>query len=621
MVADKYEKFRPDVNFIRKYMDAQNAASGSDYDPNSNVSSKNLATLASETGKRARIYTNRLMMHDRITEMFGEEVADQYIADLESHRIYRHDETGQIPQPYCCSVSMYPYLLHGLKGLGGSSEAPKNLKSFTGGFINLVFALSAQVLGAVATPEWLSYTAYFMAKDYGDDFYMRLDEVVDLSKRHRTIDNIVTDVFAQVVYSINQPAAARGNQAVFWNVAYFDEPYFKALFEDFVFPDGPVMTDLWPAVHWMQMRFMDWFNEERRKKILTFPVETFSLLNDGKDFVDQDAKDWVAEMYSRGHSFFTYTSDSVDSLSSCCRLRNQIIENTFSFSLGAGGISTGSKCVMTININRLVQDSMENGRSIQDAVRNQTRYIHMYLKAFNSLVVDAANKKMIPLYDAGFVSPEKQYLTVGINGLVEGAQFLGINIGDNEEYHDYVDEILSTIHKVNVEDRENGITFNTEYVPAESLGVKNANWDKKDGYVVPRNCYNSYFYVVEDKRTSILDKIRLHGERYISNLDGGSAAHLNLDEHLSKKQYISLLEYAVREGCSYFTFNVPNTVCRDCGYISKHNLDKCPKCGSENVDYATRIIGYLTLMSKWSKERQEEGSRRYYAGSQGDTVV
>ncbi len=612
MIADKYEKFRPDVNFIKKYMDAQNAASGSDYDPNSNVSSKNLATLASETGKRARIYTNRLMMHDRISELYGEEEADQYISDLESHHIYRHDETGQIPQPYCCSVSMYPFLLHGLKGLGGSSDAPKNLQSFSGGFVNLVFALSAQVLGAVATPEWLAYTAYFLTKDYGADFFDRLDEVVDLSNRHRTIDNVITDMFAQVVYSINQPAAARGNQAVFWNVAYFDKPYFESLFEDFVFPDGTLMTDLWSAVRWTQRRFMEWFNEERRKKILTFPVETFSLLNDGYDFVDQDAKEWVATMYSKGHSFFTYTSDSVDSLSSCCRLRSSITENTFSFSLGAGGISTGSKCVMTININRLVQDAKKNGSSIPDAVREQTMHVHKYLKAFNSLVLDAMGKKMIPLYDAGFVSPDKQYLTVGINGLVEGAQFLGIEIGDNESYHDYVDSILSTIHELNVKDKETGIMFNTEYVPAESLGVKNATWDKKDGYFVPRDCYNSYFYVVEDKDTSILDKIRLHGDRYISNLDGGSAAHLNLEEHLTKPQYKKLMEDAVHEGCSYFTFNVPNTVCRDCGHISKHNLSKCPKCGSENVDYATKIIGYLTLMSKWSKERQSEGSRRYY---------
>lgn len=517
-----------------------------------------------------------------------------------------------IGTPYCASITLYPFLADGMKKIGGTTSAPKRLKSFVGGFINLVFAVSAQLCGAVATPEFLAYMDYFVRKAYGDDYYLHVDRVVDLSSEGNTIDDIIVGYFDQVVYSLNQPAAARGSQSVFWNIAYFDKPYFDELFDGFVFPDGETMQ--WESVSWLQKRFMKWFNKERLKNILTFPVETLSLLNDGNTFVDQEWAEFAAEMYAEGHSFFTYTSDSVDSLASCCRLRNGIQNNVFSYTLGAGGIATGSKCVMTININRLVQNAVRDGIEITTAVQEQVKKIHKYLNAFNEIILEMNENHMIPIYDAGFVSPEKQYLTIGVNGLVEGAEFLGLDPSDNEKYSEYVNSILVPIYNMNRADKTDTVMFNTEMVPAENLGVKNSGWDKKDGYFVPRDCYNSYFYVVEDQETNIIDKFRLHGRRYTENLDGGSALHCNLEEHLTKHQYEHLMGYAVKTGCSYFTFNIPNTVCNDCGSISKHKLDHCSKCGSDNVDYATRIIGYLTLISKWSEERKREAGRRYYGG-------
>ena len=139
---------------------------------------------------------------------------------------------------------------------------------------------------------------------------------MDASTRRRTIDKVITDCFEQVVYSLNQPAAARGNQSVFWNIAYFDHPYFDGMFADFVFPDGTPMQ--WDSVNWLQKRFMHWLNDERRRKLLTFPVETVNLLDNGADYVDAEWKDFVADMWAKGHSFFVYRSNSVDSLASCC---------------------------------------------------------------------------------------------------------------------------------------------------------------------------------------------------------------------------------------------------------------------------------------------------------------
>lgn len=962
------QKYQPYLDYKAEYAKVKNAATGSKVDANANVNQKNIATLSNELTKTDIIGMNRLITCNRLTEMFGEEVAQRYLDQLDQHLIYRHDESHILP--YCVSITMYPFLFNGLETLGGSSKAPKHLSSFCGEFVNLVFAVAAQFAGAVSTPEFLSYMDYFLRKDYGDDYYLNPDKVVDLSNRHLTIDNIISDSFQQVVYSINQPAAARGNQAVFWNIAYFDHPYFDGMFSDFVFPDGSAMK--WESVSWLQKRFMNWFNEERLRVPITFPVETLDLLDDGEDYVDEEWADFAAEMWSKGHSFFMYRSNSVDSLSSCCysgdtevlvkdsngayriplkdmkgrkfapngyrifnngkwssgkfvelpnrpmyevkltngavmqvtdnhrnntlrgvvytkdlttddyimmnstasdtypeadekltyaqgvaigaflgdgsmgseiqakdgsktiytvsyslsenkqwlipllkeadmafggngnvsvgtmynnvlpvrvhskqiaaaimrwtgwergtrshnkclnmdcllqsidfrrgivdgwyatdgnmnsltpgtslrgyttsvellkdmqavctslgyitsvaidnrmekpvfrgveynknfpvycllkyaenkhihlekrraifrdnsywfrvesiqqisydgnvycfemtdkdddkftlangihnyncRLRNELQDNTFSYTLGAGGVSTGSKCVITMNINRLVQNAKRDGVPISDAVRKQTQDIHQYLLAVNEAIKEDFQNHMLTAYDAGYISLDKQYLTVGVNGFVEGAEFLGIPVqADSEEYAEYCNSILEPIYNLNKAARTKEIMINTEFVPAENLGVKFASWDKRDGYKVPRDCYNSYFYIVEDQKTNVVDKLILHGDKFTRYLDGGSACHINLAEHLTKEQYRKLMNVAIKTGCPYFTFNIPNTVCNDCGHISKHRLKACPKCGSTNLDYLTRVIGYMVRVSSFSDARQKEEAKRYYA--------
>ena len=610
MLTNKYEQYRKYANYVKKYRQESNAATASEVDANANVDNKNIATCDSEIAKREKIGYNRLMMIDKITEMWGADIAEEYIRQIESHEIYKHDETSIYP--YCVSITMYPFLFYGLKSLGGKSGAPKHLDSFCGEFINLVFAIAAQFAGAVSTPEFLMYMDYFIRKDYGNDYTTHWNEIISpaIATEQKTLGQLIEDKFQQVIHSINQPAAARGYQAVFWNIAYFDDPYFKGMFDNFVFPDGSEPN--WETVSFLQKRFMKWFNKERLSYELTFPVETLNLLNDGKEYVDKEWADFGAEMYSEGHSFFTYTSDSVDSLASCCRLKNEVQDNTFSYTLGAGGVSTGSKGVMTININRLVQNAKRNGIDISEAVREQVKKIHKYLLAFNEIVKDNFKANLLTAYNAGYISLDKQYLTIGINGFVEGAEFLGIDISPNEQYFAYGESILKPIYEENRKARTSEVMFNTEFIPGENLGIKNAKWDKKDGYIVPRNCYNSYFYKVEDESCNLIDKFILHGKRLTKYLDGGSALHANLEEHLSKPQYKKVMDIAINTGCSYFTFNIPNTVCNDCGFITKHNLPKCPKCGSDNVDYLTRIIGYLKRVSKWSEARQKEAKTRYY---------
>ena len=596
------------LRFLIDYCAAENAATGSKFDANANVDKKNIATLIGELPKGNFIRLNRRLITDRLKDMYGKEMSDKYIRLLNNHFIYKNDETSLAN--YCASITMYPWLIGGTLSIGGNSTKPTNIKSFCGGFINMVFIVSSMLSGACATPEFLMYLNYFIGQEYGKDYYNRADEVVDLSSKQRTIDKVITDCFEQIVYSINQPTGARNFQAVFWNISYYDRYYFESIFGEFYFPDGSQPD--WNGLNWLQKRFMKWFNKERTKTILTFPVETMALLTGNGDVKDQEYADFTAEMYSEGHSFFTYMSDNADSLASCCRLRNEIQDNGFSYTLGAGGVSTGSKSVLTVNLNRCVQEAVRNGESYMDFLEDVVEHCHKVQLAYNENLKFLQGKGMLPLFDAGYINIKRQYLTIGVNGLVEAAEFLGIPINDNPDYLKFVQDVLGIVEKYNKKYRSADVMFNCEMIPAENVGVKHAKWDREDGYVVPRDCYNSYFYIVENETTNLVDKFRLHGRKYVEHLTGGSALHANLEEHLSKTQYRQLLHIAAMEGCNYFTFNIPNTVCNDCGYIDKRYLHECPHCHSKNIDYVTRIIGYLKRISSFSSARQKEAAKRHY---------
>ena len=586
------------IDFIDHYINSSNAADGSKVDANANVTSKNIATMEAELNKDINIQVNRALVKRQIASLFGDDLANEYTRQIEDHEIYVHDETSL--KPYCVSISMYPFLFDGLTKLGGESRAPKHLESFCGEFVNLVFAISSQFAGALATVEFLMYFDYFAKKDYGDNYL-------------KTNKDLIANHLQHVVYAVNQPAAARGYQSVFWNISLYDETYFKTMFEDFVFPD--MTKPQWEDLKKLQSFFMSWFNEERSRAILTFPVVTAAMLvKDGKP-VDTEFTEMCAKELSEGNSFFIYQSESADSLASCCRLRSEISDNTFSYSLGAGGVATGSINVITLNMNRLIQ----KGANIKEEVQK----IHKYQVAYRKLIEGYEENGLLPVYKAGFISLDKQFLTIGINGMVEAAESQGIHVSNNATYKKFVNKYLKVIYDENkLAKKEYGYMFNTEFVPAENLGVKNAKWDRADGLFVPRDCYNSYFYVVEDNQTNTLDKIILHGNENIQYLDGGSALHLNLEETPNQDGFVNLLSATATAGCNYFCFNIRITICNSCSHIDKQTLQKCSKCDSRDVDHATRVIGYLKRVSSFSSKRQlEHDLRHYHIKSPSDSLA
>ena len=645
------------MEYFHKYTETEDSATNlSNTDDNANVSKKNMATLEGEMYKDTNRIIQRRWMKERLAEI-GSKYKDQYIKDLEHRIFYQHDETGGI-KPYCSAYTLYPLLLDGTNTVDGTkNHAPHHLRSFVGQFQNLVFLLSAQKKGAGAYGEFFNIFNYFCEKEWGKDFWKKENAVIssDVCLEQSTIGSTIDDYFQSITHYINQPAGNRGYQSPFTNFNVFDSYYWHKMFDEFTFPDGKKPN--WDAVNWLQKRYMKWLNTERTKTLLTFPVMTVCLLTDGQDALDKEYKDFVTEQWAEGDSFFVYLSENADSIASCCRLRNEVTENTFSSTTGMTGVQTGSCNVMTLNLNRIVQDfyrkycnvtpeeyqnidsvtpfvyTAERKKVVEDiralpkdkkVYLNKNIFkaylysildrIYDYQRAYKTGLYKLAKQNMYPQVTAGYISFDKLYCTIGVNGLNEAAMFLGLEISNNQDYMDFASWILDVIKQYNRKNSTRKFMFNLELVPAESLGVKNYNWDKEDGYWVPedRNLYNSYIYDAHDD-TSILDKIAMQGGKVAKSIDGGQASHLNLQENLDKEQYTKLLEYAIKKGNNYITFNVPQTQCDDCGFIAKHPFDKCPKCGSEKVTQWTRIIGYLRPTKAWSKARQIEGSHRTFS--------
>lgn len=633
------------LDYMEKYSKStENAATSSETDANANISMKNVVTLESEVPKVKNRTIQRARMKEKLNIMFPE-VAKQYEKDIEHHIIYIHDEASSaVPKNYCEAVSLYPLVSNGIKDMDGvTPKIANHLSSFCGQFNNLVFLLSAQCKGAVAFGEFFNYFDYYCVKDYGEDYHLKEQVYADSEhvRDRKTIGQKIEAAFQTIVYYINQPAQNRGWQSPFTNISYYDKEYWKALFESFYFPDGTQPS--WERVSYLQKKFMKWFNRERTKAMLTFPVETMALLTDKEgNYLDEEYKDFTAEMHSEGHSFFVYISDNPNGLASCCRLRNEIEENVFSFTNGLTGVKTGSCNVITLNLNRIIQDwskcendslatsipvgsnkffkALGNNKAIylKDYLIDILDRVYKYHTAYKTILYEWEERGMFNASTAGYISMKDLFCTIGINGINEAARYLGIEVSYNEEYKEFCRLITGTISEQNKLHNSKKFKFNTELVPAEGLSSKNYNWDTEDGYWTPSDTkiYNSYFYNAWDPNTSVLDKFKLHGKEFTELLDGGVGLHCNLEEHLSKEQYLKLLDYAAERGTSYFTYNIPNSECTNesCHFIAKFPMDVCPKCGHP-MRIWTRVVGFLRPIEGYDKGRYWDATQRVYSKS------
>lgn len=606
------------INYMEKYSNStSNAATSSETDANANVTIKNVANMEGEVYKKTNRLVQRYRMKKELNVLFPE-VAKQYEKDLDSHIIYAHDES-QTPalKAYCMAATLYPLMLEGTGNIDGVTPTPPNdINSFSGQVTNLVFLLSSQVRGAVALGDYLVALNYYIIKEFGDKWYDKLDVITttDHCNYKRTIKDAIRKGMKQFIFGVNQPAGNRSYNSPFSNINFFDKYYYNALFKEFFYPDGTKPE--WVAIDKLQRIFMELLRELRLIKPLTFPVTSLCMLHDNNECLDLETKKWAAEEWAKGSSFFMYLSNNPNSISSCCRVQNEIVDNTFNSTTGLTGIMTGSANVITLNLNRIIQNAIRNyanehgedeskykywGNDAREAISDELNEIlervYKYQIAYKTMLYDMEEKKMYSCCNAGYIYMSKLYCTIGAIGYVEAAKYLGLDINDNKDYKDFLKFIFSIIQEGNkkhsIHDPKRPFIFNLEAIPGENLAVKLYEWDKNDGYEVPDDqvCFSSYFFRQWDKDLTVLDKLKLHNKEVNQYCGGGQACHIHLDEHLNEKQYTKLIDFAVHEGCNYFTFNIPMSECKDCGHVVNAPIHKCPNCGSTNIDWWVRIIG------------------------------
>lgn len=527
------------IDYMNRYSNSSsNASTSSETDANANVSMKNVANLEGEVYKTTNRIIQRQRMKDKLYELFPE-VAKSYEEDLNNHIIYTHDEASTpVLKPYCMAVTLYPLMIEGVGNIDGiTPSAPNDISSFSGQVTNLAFLLSSQCKGAVAFGDYFITLNYYVIKEFGEVWYEKLD-CISTSEHHiisRTIKDSIEKGMKQFIWGVNQPAGNRSYNSPFTNVSWYDKYYFESLFGEFYYPDGN--KPKWQQIDTLQRMFMELMREIRLIKPITFPVTTMALVHNNKEYLDKDYKELCAEEWAKGGSFFCYTSDNPTSLASCCRVLNEMSDNTFSSTTGMTGVMTGSCNVITLNINRIVQDwarqpakdgvNVPGYTGLKEYLISILERVYKYHIAYKTMLYDLEDKGMLAASNGGYIYINKLYSTIGVIGYTEAAQFLGLEISNNKEYKEFLQLILGTIKEQNkvhsIKDKKRPFLFNSEAIPGEGLGIKLYNWDKNDGYKVPKdqNLYNCYFYNPWNTSTSVLDKIKLHGRDINNYTDGG----------------------------------------------------------------------------------------------------
>ena len=492
---------RSRLNYMDTYKDSGvNASTSSETDANANVASKNVANLEGEVYKVTNRIIQRQRMKDKLNKLYpGQELGRQYIKDLENHIIYTHDEASTpVLKPYCKAVTLYPLMLKGVGNIDGvTPSAPNDIQSFSGQVTNAVFLFSSQCKGAVALGDYFIALNYYVIQEFGPVWYDKVDEVVTNSHflHQYTVGHYIRKGMKQFIYGVNQPAGNRSYNSPFSNVSFYDKVYFKSLFGEFYYPDGTQPE--WNAIDKLQRIFMQLLREIRLIKPLTFPVTTMALVHNGKEYLDHEYKELCAEEWAKGGSFFCYTSDNPTSLASCCRVLNEMSDNTFSSTTGMTGVMTGSCNVITLNINRIVQDYIHTWKNWEDHIVdgkcafpfewfsesfsdlknyliNILERVYKYHIAYKTMLYEMEDAKMFSDCNAGYIYMRKLYSTIGLIGYCEAAQFLGLSVSNNKEYKDFLKLVFGTVKEENkknsIHDSKRPFLFNSEAIP-KSLGM------------------------------------------------------------------------------------------------------------------------------------------------------
>ena len=414
-----------------------------------------------------------------------------------------------------------------------------------------------------------------------------------------------------------------GSQSAFTNTSIFDRPYFEALFGGSIFPDGTFMIDYEEEIIEFQKWYMEVMSEIRSTNMLTFPVNTISLLRkEGKydlntldGFVDQNFAEWAIKHNMKWSDSNIFQDTSVNSLSNCCRLKSDIAELGYFNSVGGSALKVGSVKVSTINLARLALDTDSEEEYLQEL---EYRLI-LNLKALDCvrhIIQRNVDKGLLPNFSYGLVDFPHLYNTIGFLGVYETMKKFGYTKVDtlgNTYYTDkaslFGQKIFETIREVSnqfIKDNNLDYKINCEQIPGENAADKLM---KKDKFFYPNaNIYDLPLYgnqfIPLGIQTTGQERVRIQAQ-FDAFCNGGSILHYNIDAPFtSYEKALYMTNYIAQKGVTYFAFNTRISTCKD--NHAFYGNGPCPVCGKPKDAEFTRIVGFYTKINSWSQTRKDE---------------
>lgn len=590
------------TEFIDNFIDSKVVADAS-IDGNANVGHKDIVTLENEMSKpHSKLLAFNKIFYE-LKKKYGFQTAKQWLEDEWVGKFYLHDSNSSSFRSYCFAYDLTKLAKEGLFFIKNFNNLPpKHLNTFTDFVGEYVSWACNRSSGAVGLPNFLVYSFYFWKKDCESGYTSNPEQLRDQE-------------FQRIIFKLNQPFLRQGIQSAFTNFSIFDRPYFEALFGAKEFPDGSFMIDFEEEIIEYQKAFMKVVSEVRSQNLMTFPVISFSLLKKDNKFVDEDFAKWCCKHNMEWYDSNFFISDSVTSLSNCCRLKSDIKQMGFFNSIGGSALSVGSVKVNTINLARIAYEAKDENDYLK-ILKKRTISCIKTLDVIRHIIIRNVEKGLLPNYGEGLIDIKSQYNTVGIIGLYEAVDKFGLikkdefgNAFYTEEGVEFGKKILKTITetKTPFEEKE-GYRINIEAVPGESAAAKLMQKDKmfypNEKYELP--LYGNQWIPLGVKCT-MQEKVKVSAI-LDQSCSGGAISHYNIASPIKDFDTMwNLLNYISDAGVTYFAFNPKISAC-------KHNHgffgEVCPVCGEPKETSYTRIVGFLVPEKTFSKERKAEFALR-----------
>lgn len=571
-----------------------------------------MTTLLNEMPKPHRKLLAFNKIYYEIQKKYGFSTANAWLEAEWTKALYLHDADTATFRPYCYAYTLRRLAEEGLFFIDNFNNEPaKHLVTFID-FVKEFISYNANLTsGACGLPDLIPYMYYFWDRDVKNGYYTL------------TPIKYAEQAIQRFIYAVNQPAVRDSIQSAFTNVNFFDKEYLIALFGGATFPDGKFMVDELDGIMEFQKLFLKQMSDIRNKNMFTYPVSSISMIRKNGKFADEEFAKWACEHNRKWSDSNFFISDSVTSLSNCCRLKSNIDDLGFFSSIGGTALRVGSVKVSTINLARIAYIT-NNEEEYLAKLKEMITLDLQVLDCVRHIIKRNVEKGLLPNYCDGLIDISTQYSTIGIIGVYETMKTFGYTTEDelgntyySKQANQFGNRIFQVINSIKDEFQKNvDYKISIEQIPGESAASKLM---RADEYLYPNKVvkdlplYGNQFIPL-GIQTTIQERVRI-ASLFDSYCNGGSIAHINIDAPFDTfEKAWNMLNYIADTGLTYFAFNTKIQACaKNHGFYGT----VCPICGGPVETEYTRIVGFYTPVRTYSKERKAEFKLRKWENING----